>query len=78
MGMPVAQWHKTVCPHVLDCRKLLLGIKRKMLIGMVDIRQKINLFDELISILYLACNQSACLIGQFLFRMAYYFVIVRF
>ena len=65
MRMPVTQRNQPVGTHVLDCCQLFLRVQAEMFIGMVDVRQQVDLLDDLIRSVDLAGDQTAGLVRQF-------------
>ena len=48
MRVPVAQRNQSVGTHILDCCQLFLRVQAEMFIGMVDVRQQVDLLDDLV------------------------------
>ena len=78
MGMPVAQRREAVCTHVFDGGKLFLGVQRKMLVRMVDIREQVDLLDMLVATFDAPRNQPAGLFGEVLLGVREDFFVVVF
>jgi hypothetical protein len=64
--MPVAQRGQLVCTHILHRSQMLRRIYGKMLIGMINIGQKVNLADHSEPVIrIISRNQTAGFIRQF-------------